>query len=449
MSLSQPFNHNRRVLIIGTDGMRPDAIDTELMPTYTKLIEKGTLFTKFQSAYPSETRVSMTTLTTGVYPGKHGVVGNLMYIPGFGNDGKLQTGNDKHLLQYENVKGEPFILYPTLGDRLYTYGTHLSVAASSSPGASLLWNLNHPEHVINPSSDYRVPWLTTIHQKYGGVADEEKEGTKLQRALWATRVFIAEQLEDPSNQVMVLWLSEPDSSQHYYGLGSKEAKRALQVVDQCVSKVLQAVERLGISDHLDIFFISDHGHSTVEAKGSLHKHMGIACNELSIENKFVTAGNYIYFKPENPPSQRDIVKLIRWLETQEWCESIFINKKDITELTEYKPIETILGPVTHNRAPQVVVNPKWTDKVNEHGVPGTVQALTDSSTLKSSHGTLAPFDRHAFCLGYGPSFKEGVVISDLSSIVDIAPTVCQLIGLDKDGFDGLVLSEGLKQGVLD
>lgn len=440
MSLSQTLKHNKRVLIIGTDGMRPDTIDPELMPTYAKLIEKGTRFTNFHSAYPSETRVSMTTLTTGVYPGTHGVVSNLMYVPGFGKDGMVQTGNDEHLVQFKNETGEPFILCPTLGDRLHTYGKQLSVAASSSPGASLLWNINHPENVINPSSDYRMPMLADFLKTYGIVNDEELDGTKLARALWATRVFIDKQLKDTSNQVMVLWLSEPDSSQHYYGLGSPQAKKALKIVDQCINEVIEAIERLGIGESIDTFFISDHGHSTVHAKGSLKKHLETACHELSIENNFVTAGNYIYFILGKQPTKLEINKLIGWLEAQEWCESIFINKKDITHLTDYNTIDTILGQVVHHRAPQIIVNPKWSNEKNEYGIPGIVQALTDSSALKSSHGTLAPFDRHAFCLGYGPSFKEGFSTNHLCNIADIAPTVCHLIGLGNEGFEGRILS---------
>jgi arylsulfatase A-like enzyme len=64
----------------------------------------------------------------------------------------------------------------------------------------------------------------------------------------------------------------------------------------------------------------------------------------------------------------------------------------------------------------------------------------------ATHGTLCPYDLHAFCLGIGPSFIEGGVSNHYCGLVDIAPTVCYLLGLkEEQGFDGRVLTEGLKQ----
>jgi arylsulfatase A-like enzyme len=51
-----------------------------------------------------------------------------------------------------------------------------------------------------------------------------------------------------------------------------------------------------------------------------------------------------------------------------------------------------------------------------------------------------------FCVGYGPDFKENAVSDIPCGIVDIAPTVCHLLGLSENGFDGRVLFEGLKDG---
>ncbi|MCZ8511532.1 alkaline phosphatase family protein [Paenibacillus filicis] len=435
---------NRRILIIGTDGLRPDSFDPELMPTYAELMKRGTLFTSFHAAYPSETRVSMTTLTTGVYPGRHGVVGNLKYVPGFGEDGLVQTGNDKHLLSYSRMKSEPFILCPTLGDRLHEHGKCLAVAASSSPGASLLWNLNHPELVVNPSSWYGVSKLEQLHNQLGNVP-EERSRVKKERALWAARALTDIHLKNPDNQVMVLWLSEPDASQHDYGLGSPENKEALRLIDHCLSEVLKAVEREGLSEQLDIFLISDHGHSTVRAQGSLQGHIQRACDELGLQSKFVTTGHYVYAAAEQELSNQDVAALISWLQAQEWCELVFAGPSEFVDLRGVLPLELLLGPISHNRAPLIAIQPKWNDAANEYGIPGTTQTLTSSSVLLSTHGTVSPYDIQAFCMGVGSSFKQGYVSNIPCGIVDIAPTVCHLIGLrSESGFDGRILAEALQ-----
>jgi len=443
-STDKTASFSRRVLIICTDGLRPDSVDPELMPTYAGLIDKGTLFTEFYTAYPPHTRVSVTTLTTGVYPGQHGVMSNLMFIPGFHEDSLLQTGNDKHLLEFMSIKGGPFILSPTLGDRLHEHGKRLAISASSSPGASLLWNLNHPEQVINPSSNYGEPTLMALHEQLGDVHDEQSS-VKLQRAIWATRALIDVYLADQANQVMVLWLSEPDSSQHDYGLGSPEAKSSLRAVDHCVGQVLEAVECLGLSEQLDILLISDHGHSAVDSQGSLKEHVDIACRELAIESKFIVTGDYIYISPETRFHQGDVIRLAGWLQNQDWCDILFSGHPDLVLLPGVLPIKHIMGTVHHDRAPLLVVSTKWSAETNIYGVPGTAKTLTSSTSLLSTHGAMSPFDLNAFCLGYGPSFAEGRISRTPCGIVDVAPTVCYIIGqTEETGFDGRVLFEGLK-----
>lgn len=441
---ANPSNTNRRVLIIGADGMRPDSVDPELMPTYAKLIKQGTLFTQFFADYPPHTRVSMTTLTTGVHSGRHGVVNNHMYIPGFQEDGFVQTGNDKHLLAFKHMTGEPIILCPTLGDRLQQQGKRLSVAASSSPGAALLWNINHPEQIVNPSSHYGQPALMALHNKLGEVPVEQGS-TKLERAKWATRALIDAHLEDQSNQVMVLWLSEPDASQHDYGLGSPEAKEGLRVVDHCVAEVLQALDRLGLRDEINLLLISDHGHSTVNAQGSLEQYLDKACRELALTSRFMTTGDFIYAHPDDELNLEELNRLVKWLCNQEWCDIVFTSFAIEADLPGVMPIETAIGPIHHNRAPLMAISPKWFDTENKFGVPGIVKSLTSSASLKATHGTWSPYDLHAFFLGCGPDFAEGKSIDALCGIVDIAPTVCHLIGLTQSaGFDGRVLIEGLK-----
>src|SRR5690625_2372932 len=124
----------RRVLIIGSDGLRYDCFDPEIMPTYSKLKSEGTLFTQYHSIYPPLTRACMTTLTTGVYPGRHGVVNNLIYVPGFGEEELLETGNHHHYFKYKEIFDENFVLAPSIGDRLHLRGLSFGVSMAGSPG---------------------------------------------------------------------------------------------------------------------------------------------------------------------------------------------------------------------------------------------------------------------------------------------------------------------------
>lgn len=425
----------KRVIIIGTDGMRPDLADPNMMPTFSMLSKEGTRFYNFTAAYPPHTRVSMTTLTTGTHPGKHGVIQNLMYRAGFGEDGLVQTGNHEHLLSYKEQMSEPFILRSTLGDRLHNKGKKLAVAGSSSPGASLLWNINHPEMVINPSSTYGVPELAEIHDKMGPVPVEQGK-TMQERAEWATRALIDNWLLDEENQVMVLWLSEPDASQHAYGLGSEEAYESMRTVDRCVRWIIDELKRLEMDDRTNVFWISDHGHSTVNPQATLADHVKLASEVLEINTQFVVADNLIY--ADAPDTDIESARrLATWLLEQPWCNIVFSSAPEIIELPGVLPHETVVGEVCHDRLPLLAVSVAWSNDTNEFGVSGEMMTLTSSTALKSQHGSLSPYDLRALCLAYGPDFGQGQIVETPCGLIDIAPTVCDLLGYhDEQGFDG-------------
>lgn len=431
---------DRRVVVFGADGLRPDLVDPELMPTYARLMAEGTVFAPFHAAYPPHTRVNMSTFTTGTRPGTHGVVANLMHLPGAGKDGWLDTSDEAQLRGFGAAVGEPLLLAPTLGDRLAAEGRRLAVAASSSTGAALLWNLNRPARVINPASAYGDPDLALLLEKLGPVP-EEREQTKHQRARWATRAACDVLLDDPDNQVIVIWLSEPDSSQHFYGLGSPQAKEACRVIDGCLQQLLEAIETRGLQADSDLLLLSDHGHSTVRAHRSLRDYLAVAGETLGLNGGFVAGGDYVYrTRPE-----ADARPLLRWLLQQPWCDVVFSSDPELAEEPGCLPLELALGTLRHGRAPLLAVSPRWHAGANEFGVPGAVESLTSLSALRSSHGAASPYDLRAFCLGVGPSFRQGEVSEVPCGTVDVAPTIAAILGLgDQDGFDGRVLREGLR-----
>ncbi|CAG7623903.1 hypothetical protein PAESOLCIP111_02575 [Paenibacillus solanacearum] len=432
----------RRVLIIGADGLRPDNISADHMPAYCEILKKGTRFSSFHSSYPSATRISMSTLTTGAYPGRHGVFGNCMHIPGFPlDDGWVQTGNDRHLRAFHKETGGPLLLLPTLGDRLKANGKRFAAAASSSPGASFIWDFNNPEHIMNSASTYGSPSLVEAHRRMGPPA-EETSALKKEKTLWAVNVLTEMILPDPDNEVMVLWITEPDAANHAYGLGSPEAIEALKFVDQCVADVVASIKRLALEDQLDLLLISDHGHVSVEPR----KHLGDWLKEYEKENHLPktwgTSDYYVYYFGQGRPERSQLQHLADWLNRQIWCGLVFAHPEYSNELSGVISMEELLGPIEHNRIPVLAVNPVWSDSPNPFGVPGMLHNI--SKDRRSTHGSTSPYEMKAFCVGYGPDFKENAVSDIPCGIVDIAPTVCHLLGLSENGFDGRVLYEGFK-----
>jgi arylsulfatase A-like enzyme len=62
----------------------------------------------------------------------------------------------------------------------------------------------------------------------------------------------------------MLWMSDPDYSQHQMAPGSEMALAALKSVDDRLGTVLEALDTTGLRNDTDIFVISDHGFSTIQ-----------------------------------------------------------------------------------------------------------------------------------------------------------------------------------------
>lgn len=435
----------RRVLIIGADGLRPDLFDRATMPQVAALEASGTRFADHHAAYPSHTRVNMSTLTSGTSPGRHGIVANTMLVAGATPDHIIDTSNYQHLDALDDFSGGQALRVPALGDLLAGEGSRVAVAGTGSSGSNLLWTRNDRGRIINTNSAYGVADLYDLREKLGEIP--EISWPQTDRLRYATRAVTDVFLDDPRNRVIVIWFSEPDASLHRFGLGSPESIAAMRGVDDCVGEMVAALDRSGMRDQFEIFFISDHGHSTVRAHNTLREYLVQAAADLGDRMPaLATASDYIYARPRtSEPDTTHLAPLVDWLYSQSWCDIVFSGQDGHEALPGALPLSALWNGATNERRPLLAVSPRWTDAVNEFGVPGTVAALTTQAALKSSHGSVSPYDMHALMIANGPSFQEGLESGVPTGATDLAPTVLTLLGLAvPEPIDGRVLREALR-----
>ena len=421
--------NTRRVLIIGADGLRPDLLDPELMPVVSQLAASGARSAEHHAVYPTHTRVNISALTTGSQPGRHGIVANTMLAPNARPDHIINTGDYEHIYALESATNGQALLTPSLGDLLAAQGERLAVAATSTPGAAMLWTHRHLSRMVNPATAYGIADLYDLREKLGEIPPVDS-GAQIARQHYITSAVTQIFLDDPRNRVIVTWFNEPDTSQHYYGLGSPEAKTALQTVDACVGELLAALDARGLRDQFDIFVISDHGHTTVLAHNTLREYLRQAEQEIGQAlPPLATASDYIYAAPgTDAPTAEELAPLVEWLYAQPWTGVVLGGRADLAELPGVLPLEQIWRTPTQDRWPLLAVSPRWSDAPNEFGVPGAVQALTTQSALRSSHGSASPYDLHAVLIASGASFQRGVMPLPTGA-VDLAPTVLTLLGM--------------------
>jgi len=99
-----------------------------------------------------------------------------------------------------------------------------------------------------------------------------------------------------------------------------------------------------------------------------------------------------------------------------------------------------LAHFDHERAPDILVDANWSHAENESGWKGT----TDLPGV-AGHGTSSPYDIHNTLIVAGPAFREGAINDRPTGNIDLAPTICAMLGLPvPDGVDGRVLTELLR-----
>lgn len=439
----------RRVLIITADGMRPDLLDPAITPTYARLAGQGVRFADYHASYPPHTRVQVSTLATGVAPGRHGIVANVMRVPGANGDGIVDTSNWDHIQGLDALSGGHAVMAPTLSELLEARDERLAVAATSSAGAAILWTRTAPYRLVNTNTTYGRADLYTLREKLGELPPAGLEH-RFERLAYATRAVTDIFLDDAECRVIVFWMSEPDSSLHYFGLGSPEAIDALRACDQAVASIMEALRAKGLEDQFDVLLLSDHGHSTVRHHRSLTEYVERAGAELSgdVTGRLTFASDYVYDATgsNRAISAAELAPLVRWLQEQPWTGALLGGTPEVARLPGVLPLEAAWMGQSNGRAPLLAVTPVWTHEVNEHGVPGTVAALTQQVALKSTHGAASPYDLHALAVAVGPDFQAGVVSAVPAGATDIVPTVLALLGMDHPAsMDGRILWEALDQ----
>jgi len=196
-----------------------------------RLIERGTCI-PLTSVFPATTATALTTLSTGLTPQEHGMVGYRLYlkeISAITNMVRLSfLGNSKGDSAIEaGIDLRTFLGAPTLYERLRRLGVETHVVLSrhiaSSGLSSLLYDGNAQLHPVVTLSDMLVVTRQIL-----------RRGT--------ARVFIS------------LYWGATDAIAHKYGPWTEEFVAELRAVDAAISRELE-----GKTEEMLFIISSDHG----------------------------------------------------------------------------------------------------------------------------------------------------------------------------------------------
>lgn len=437
------------VVVIVWDGMRPDFVREDLTPALWNLAQGGVTFKNHHPVYISTTEVNGTALATGLYPQESGIIGNKEFRPSLDPAQAVHTESLAVIRKADSLSGNHYLAAPTVAELLHVKGLRTAIAGSKE--VALL-------HDRGERGDDALGL-----EIYGGNCLPQSLAAKLGEQLgpfppvahsttnwdkWTASALTQIMWEKEPPPFSLLWMSEPDHSQHETAPGSPMSFAAIRHNDEILAHVLAAIEQRRVRDETDVFVVSDHGFSSIQEmcdvqaaliNQGIHASRKVPPQGVSDGDVLLVSNGSTVFLYVTGHNEGLIEKTVHCLQAQPFCGVVFTRK----------PVEGAFrledARINSPSAPDIVMALRWNPKMSTNGAPGMV--VSDYGTYGpggGTHGSLSPYDMHNTCIAAGPDFKKGIQDYLPTGNIDIAPTILWLLGVEPpQPRSGRVLHEAL------
>lgn len=430
---ASPVQH---VVLVSIDGLRPEfylhprAHGMEL-PTLRDLMRRGVYAEEVIGVYPSVTYPSHTTIITGVYPARHGIINNYQFDP----KGLFQTW----------YWWSDSIRVPALWDAAKSKGG--TVAAISWPvsvGAQVDYNL--PEFRI-PGSKMPVrdqlaqvmdpEFLREIEAVHGSLPDERFAPEPYESLCFE----IAEMVIYTYRPALVLLhVYNTDSAQHRNGREGRAVAAAFEGTDRKLAALLRSIEAAGIAERTLIIITGDHGFT------DLHTliHLNVAFAQAGLL-RLGEDGSVEDWDAMAWPSGGSCAVMLKDPEDRRARQRVTA----VIDSLLATPLSVAIRKIRSKRLDRLGAMPEALFALEAtdgfyFGKNLTGELMTRSG--RGGHGFLPTWEKmKTGFIMVGPGVRVGVPIPVMRQI-DIAPTIAALAGWELPKAEGLVLRGVFEEG---
>lgn len=428
---------SEHIIIMVWDGMRPDLVSCKNTPNLLKFAQSGVTFADNHSCFPTLTRLNSASISTGAYPTTHGLMGNNILVTELAPYRGISTGDYHNLLAFNQVTNHQLLTTDSIAHIVAKSGGTVATATSCSTGAAFL--LNHQQDGLIVNHSYVLPESSSIIKQFGSAP--EADHPNIGRNTYAIDVLTKYILPEIKPNLTYVWLSDPDYTQHHYGLGSVKNMEAIRHMDDNLGRILSTVKSLTMET--DIFVLSDHGFVTHEQPVKITQKLveaGLKTSEKSTD--VICVDTHIYV--EDNDADR-IHQIVRFLQGETWCGPIFTRHSESSD-QKYGHADGTLSLQLigndHPRAGDILYAYDWSCQTNANGIRGT-----STGGSRCGHGSISPFELRTMLFANGPSLKSGLVSQVPSGNIDVGLTALHLLGIEPTGgHDGRILCEALTNG---
>lgn len=406
----------------------------DMMPNLAQLIQRGAHVKKVEGIYPTLTYPSHTSIMTGVYPAKHGIVNNTKIQP--------ERGDSPDWYWYAKD-----IQVPTLFDLAHQKG--LKTAAFLWPvsaKAPITWNIAEifPNRIwtnqvlvsFNASTPY---FMFDMNRRFGKLRNGIKQ-PNLDNFITAAAV---DTIKNKKPDLLAVHLVDMDAHRHQFGVRSSEAYAALKRLDAHLGELIAATKVAGNFEDTNFVVLGDHFQIDVDHMIHLNQlfaeqgwlavtEKGLIDGDWRVLAKTTDGSTYVYIKDDSLQGKvRSIVNQVQGVEAI------------------YQPSDLIKWHINPDAAFIVEAQNGYffTDEVNRSAV---VEATNDadlgtSDRYKAVHGFRPDKpDYQTILVLAGPDI-EHITIDD-ARLVDEAPTFARLLDVEFENvLDGIPLEKVIKR----
>ncbi|XP_068244128.1 glycerophosphocholine cholinephosphodiesterase ENPP6-like [Palaemon carinicauda] len=378
-----------RLLYILLDGFRSDYLEMwkeGAFPAFKQFLEKGVRARWTNPIFPTLSFPSWTTLSTGLYPENHNIIGNYFYD----RDGKDAFRLDD---SSTTVKSKWWTSEPIW----------ITAEKAGLKTAQIKW------------SRCEVPVANRTTHYCETYKDEEVHLDNFLKSIMKALKMLQEGYE-----FVQVYTVEPDVMGHAFGPRSPQVLQTLQDLDSVLSILMDELDERGLSDNVNIVIVSDHGMQYVR-KGSGYRYIDIdsyldtslvekIADRNAVMNVYVPASNFL--EVYNQVSRIPGVSAYKKTDIPE--EFHFKRAKYVPDILLVANDGYLLMPSASDKQ----VPPRR----NEQG--------------RATHGMSPqmPSMRGIF-FAKGPAFQQGVVIDpiDLVDVYQVLTTVLDIVPLPHNG----------------
>ncbi|OWF48846.1 bis(5'-adenosyl)-triphosphatase enpp4-like [Mizuhopecten yessoensis] len=355
-----------QVLLVSMDGFRYDYPEKAATPNFDKMAQNGVRAEYMTSTFTTKTFPAHYSIATGLYDESHGIVGNNMYDPEFG---EFFTMRSRETKWWDG--GEP--LWITARRQGLSSGT-------------MFWPGSEVEiQGIHANKWYNYNESITFDQRIDIVID---------------------MLKNDKYNFVTTYFHEPDRTGHRYGPDSQEVVDKITEMDELLGTILDKLIKNGLQDKVNFILTSDHGMAEVDYDNKLVEIYDLV--NKSLVNITVGSGPIMHVIPENGEEDAIINDI------NSHPNFTAYRKADIPDRWHYKNNRRVM-PIF------VVADEGWTITWN-----ATRSKLYPS---KGNHGyDNGLMSMKPIFYAMGPNFRSNLLAPPLNS-VDVYPLVCELLGI--------------------